>query len=107
MICNSYKSFFKILADDCKLNVINILSKGPLTVSELCKKLECEQSRISHCLQALKKFGFVASQVKGKHRVYSLEPKIMVPLLKLIDEHVEKYHRNLCKCNGVTWREMK
>src|SRR3989338_9501175 len=98
MICNGYKSFFKILADDTKLNIINLLSKEELTVSELIQQLNYEQSRVSHSLSALKDCGFVVSKVKGKMREYSLEPKLMVPLLKLIDEHVDKYHKQKCHC---------
>ncbi|MBI4441197.1 helix-turn-helix transcriptional regulator [Candidatus Woesearchaeota archaeon] len=106
MICNSYKSFFKILADDCKLNVINLLSKGPLTVNQLCGKLGYEQSRVSHCLGTLRENGFVMMTAKGKMREYALEPELMVPLLKLIDTHVEKYHRSKCRCAGVRWRDL-
>ena len=107
MICNAYKAFFRTLADDCKLNIINLLSKGPLTVNELCQKLGYEQSRISHSLAVLKDAGFVISKVKGKSREYSLEPEIMAPLLKLIDTHVNKYHKYKCDCEGIRWREMK
>ncbi len=107
MICNSYKSFFKILADDCKLNIINILSKGPSTVGELSQRLHYEQSRVSHALISLKEFGFVINKRNGKTQEYQLEPKIMIPLLRLIDEHVDKYHRSKCTCKGVRWREMK
>jgi DNA-binding transcriptional ArsR family regulator len=96
-----------MLADDCRLNVINLLSKSPLTVSQLCDKLDYEQSRMSHCLRSLKQHGFVVSEVDGKSRIYSLEAMIMVPLLKLIDEHVNKYHKSQCECKGVKWREMK
>jgi len=106
MICNSYKTFFKVLADDCRLNVINLLSKQPHTVSELCKKLGYEQSRVSHCLKSLKECGFVESKAKGKAREYSLERKIMVPLLRLIDEHVNRYHKTQCRCKGTRWRDM-
>lgn len=106
MICDSYKSFFRILADDCKLNIINLLSKGPLSVGALSTKLGYEQSRVSHALASLKECGFVVSRMKGKTREYSLETTIMVPLLRLIDEHVEKYHRSKCRCKGVRWREM-
>ncbi|HLC64554.1 MAG TPA: metalloregulator ArsR/SmtB family transcription factor [Candidatus Nanoarchaeia archaeon] len=107
MICNSYKCFFKTLADDCKLNIINLLSKGPLSVGEVSEKLGYEQSRVSHALASLKENGFVVDSRKGKAREYRLEPKIIVPLLKLIDEHVEKYHRTKCNCKGVRWRDMK
>ncbi|PIN76140.1 transcriptional regulator [Candidatus Woesearchaeota archaeon CG10_big_fil_rev_8_21_14_0_10_37_12] len=106
MICHAYKSFFIVLADNCRLNIINLLSKGPLTVSDLCTKLGYEQSRVSHGLRTLKEHGFVVGKVKGKTREYALEPKLMIPLLKIIDEHVDKYHKQKCKCKCIRWRDM-
>ncbi|MBI4440308.1 winged helix-turn-helix transcriptional regulator [Candidatus Woesearchaeota archaeon] len=107
MICKSYKSFFNAMADECKLSIINLLSKGPLAVNDVSRKLGYEQSRVSHALTALKDNGFVVGSRNGKSMQYSLEPKIMVPLLKLIDRHVETYHRSKCGCRGVRWRDMK
>ncbi len=105
MICNSYDTFFKTLADESKLEIINLLSKSPLNVNELCKKLCFEQSRVSHNLKVLTERGFVKVKREGKNRVYSLDEEIIVPLLKLIDKYVEKYYSNYCKCKGIKWRK--
>ena len=105
MICNSYEIFFKIMADKSKLEVLNLLSKGPKNVSELSKKLGFEQSRVSHTLRVLKDRHFVAVTQKGKERIYSLDQEIMVPLLRLIDKHVDRYYKHYCKCKGIPWRQ--
>ena len=105
MICNSYEHFFKTLADPAKLEVINLLSKGPLNVSQLCRKLNFEQSRASHTLKALAERHFVIAERKGKERYYSLEEAIITPILKLIDAHVERYEKHYCKCKGIPWRK--
>ncbi|PIN80206.1 transcriptional regulator [Candidatus Woesearchaeota archaeon CG10_big_fil_rev_8_21_14_0_10_30_7] len=105
MICNSYDIFFKTMADPSKLDIINLLSKHPRNVTELCEKLGFEQSRVSHNLRTLNERGFVNVKQKGKQRIYSLDKKIIVPLLKLIDKHVDKYYQNYCKCKGLKWRK--
>ena len=105
MICNSYKIFFTTLADDTKLDIINLLSKGPKTVTEICEKLKLEQSRVSHNLKAMADRHFVKVKKVGKTRVYSLDEEYIVPILKLIDEHVEHFYKNYCKCNGIPWRK--
>lgn len=107
MICNSYKIFFKTLADSTKLDIMNLLSKKPRSVTELCKKLNFEQSRVSHNLKTLKERGFVKVEKKGKNRIYSLDKKVIVPLLKLIDKHVDKYYQHYCRCKGTKWRKRK
>src|SRR3989338_2909030 len=105
MICKSYDVFFKTIADQSKLNIINILSKGPSNVTQLSAKLGFERSRVSHNLRILNERGFVNMKIQGKERVYSLDNKIVVPLLKLIDKHVEKYYEHYCRCKGIKWRK--
>lgn len=100
MICNTYVQFFQSLADSSRLEIINILRKGPLSVSEISANLNFEQSRASHNLRKLKEFGFVKVQPNGKQRIYRLEEKTIVPLLNLIDEHVDRYYHHYCKCKG-------
>ena len=105
MICKSYETFFKTLADRSKLEIINLLSKGPKQVNELSQKLGFEQSRVSHNLGALRERGFVSVKREGKAMVYSLDTKYIVPILRLIDRHVDQYYRHYCRCKGVRWRQ--
>jgi len=105
MICKTYEVFFKVMADKSKLEIINLLSKRPLSVSQLAQKLNFEQSRVSHNLKILHEREFVHVKKKGKERIYSLDKEIITPLLKLIDKHVDKYYKHYCKCKGIRWRE--
>ena len=100
MICSTYKQFFGTLADESKLNILKVLRKGPRTVGLLQKELGLEQSCVSHCLRKLKALGFVVSKVKGKYREYSIDQKTILPLLHLIDKHVDTYYKHYCKCVG-------
>ena len=104
MICKSYAPFFKTLADPAKLEIINLLSKGGLNVGEIGSSLGFEQSRVSHNLKALVGRGFLTVEKKGRSRKYSLDQKEIVPILKLVDKHVSRYDKHLCKCNGEKWR---
>ena len=105
MICSAYDTFFSTLADSTKLEIINLLSKHSLTVGEIAKKLNLEQSRVSHNLKILLDKRFVNVKLNGRYRIYSLDENTVAPILKLIDKHVEKYYVDYCKCKGVTWRK--
>lgn len=100
MICNTYKLFFGILADESKLNILKVLRKGSKTVSNIQAELKLEQSCVSHNLRKLKQLGFVHSKVQGKYREYSLDTKTIAPLLTLIDKHVDTYYKHYCRCIG-------
>jgi len=88
--------FFETLATCLKMEIIFELKKKPLNVNELSKRLKEERSKISHALLSLHECGFVKFKKKGKKRIYTLNSKTIIPLLKLVDKHVKKYCK-VCK----------
>lgn len=97
--CNTYKAFLGTLSDPAKLSILGMLQERPRTVLEIAKRLEFEQSRVSHNLKKLYSLGFVAKKKQGKERIYQLEGTI-TSLLKLIDRHVAAYYQHYCECRG-------
>ena len=97
----TYEVFFKILADPTRLDIINFLRKGSRNVSEISKRLNLEQSRVSHNLKTLNNYGFLTIKQAGKQRFYSLDKKTIIPLLKLTDKFVKRYYDHLCECNCI------
>ena len=91
-----YKLFFQTLGNKARLEIIYALRDGSKNVSELTKKLPYKQSTISHNLKKLVTCEFVRIQRKGLYHYYSLNKETMVPLLKLMDKHINKYCRQLC-----------
>lgn len=105
MICQTYIHFFKTLADPSQLEIIKALRAGNRNVSQLSQELGFEQSRVSHNLRKLKEQGFVVQTTQGKNRIYSLEPATIIPLLSIIDKHVDTYYKHYCKCKGKAKKE--
>lgn len=87
-IYGAYKIFFGTLVSESRLKIINLLRKEKKNVSEIIKKLEMDQSAVSHDLARLKDCGFVLVEVKGKFRYYKLNEKTITPLMNLIDKHM-------------------
>ncbi len=98
MMKPTYNLFFDALANETRLRTVLSLRSGPKCVKELCKDTGLEQSRISHNLRCLTNCGFVSVKRHGKNRVYSLNKTTIVPLLRLIDRHIDKYRDHLIKC---------
>ena len=90
----TYHVFFSKLANPLKIDILTSLREKDKGVSELCKDLKVEQSKISHALQSLKVCNIVHVKKKGKERIYSLNKQTILPILKLIDMHEETF----CKC---------
>lgn len=87
----TYHLFFRNLANPLKIMIITELKKGDKSVSQLVKSSEMGQSNISHALSSLKCCNIVTSKIKGKERIYSLNKKTILPMLKMIDKHEKEF----------------
>ncbi len=100
MKVSSYKLFFRALSNETRIKIVELLKEEPMTVTKICKEANYEQSRVSHNLKCLKACGFVNSERDGRRKIYSLEKEI-TPILKRIDQHIEKYEERLKKCGII------
>ena len=94
MKCPSFNLFFETLSNQTRMDIIYALMNSEATVTQICKKTNQEQSKVSHNLKILSECHFVESKKKGKERLYSLNKETIIPIFQLITKHVEKY----CKC---------
>lgn len=97
MKCNSYNLFFETISNKLRLRIIELLMEKPLTVTEISKRLDEEQSKISHNLRKLSDCNFLTVRKEGKKRIYSLNKTTIVPLIKLVEKHVRCYCGSICR----------
>lgn len=64
----------KALADPTRLAVLESLMEGPAHVGALVRRLQVEQSLLSHHLQKLRATGMVEAERDGKAVLYRLAP---------------------------------
>lgn len=77
---------FKALAHDKRLNIVNLLSDGELSVGEIQRELNLSQSNLSQHLKTLRDAKIVKARRNGKHVLYSLSYKKFYETNKLINE---------------------
>ena len=97
MKCHSYTTFFETIANKTRLKILEILQAKSMSVTLICTILGEEQSKISHSLKCLTECHFLDVKQKGKQRIYSLNKETILPLMKLVDEHVKKYCCDECR----------
>jgi len=88
---STYHIFFSNFANPLRIEIVLALRDQPMNVTQLSKSLKVEQSKISHSLKSLKSCNIVDVAQKGKERIYSLNKKTIVPILKLIDKHANTH----------------
>ena len=90
MICKSYRNFFMNFSNEANLRIIASLRHGALCVNSIVERTNLEQSAVSHCLRNLRECRIVSVKRNGKERMYSLNEETVVPLLAMVERHVEK-----------------
>ena len=70
------RQILKALSDDTRLRIVNLLSKEGLTVTDICRVLDRNQSIVSKHLTRMRLVGIVSDRRKGLNVHYSLaQPK--------------------------------
>lgn len=98
---NLHRLFFKAFSNQTRLEIIELLRKKPLTVTEICDKTGFEQSRVSHNLKCLEYCGFLKVTPNGNFRKYELDTETIVPIVDLFAKHIKKYKKRLEGCEVI------
>ena len=96
MKCPSYNLFFETISTKIRMKILYSLKLKPMSVMEICKALNEEQSKISHNLKKLVECNIAEVRQKGKQRIYSLNKDTVIPILDLVEKHVRTYCGGKC-----------
>jgi ArsR family transcriptional regulator len=66
----------KALADEDRLQIVQLLRDGPLNVGEIAARLKADLTNVSHHLQILKREAIVDTEKQGRFVVYRLHPDV-------------------------------
>lgn len=82
--------FFKVISAQSRLNILYLLKKQPLNVSEIVEQTGLEQSAISHQLRILKDARLVRSHREGKLVIYQLDDEHVFDILEQVKTHINE-----------------
>ena len=91
-----HRLFFETLGNQTRWDIVHLLLIRPFRATDIAKKLGYEQSLVSHHLRRLETCGFVKANKNGLERIYQPNKKTITPLLKLVDNHVNKFCKKIC-----------
>ena len=80
----------KAIAEENRLQIVRLLSKGSLCVCEIEAKLIIPQNLVSHHLSVLKKAGLIEDCRCGKNKYYSLNKNTVNFLIKKLTKYGEE-----------------
>jgi ArsR family transcriptional regulator, zinc-responsive transcriptional repressor len=88
-----HQSCFETLANELRLEIVQLLEKRAMNVTELAAATKAERSRVSHSLQILRQCHLVNTEKRGREILYSLNAETPVfkehkgNLFSLMAEH--------------------
>ena len=94
----AYYLFFSALASRTRLAIIDVLSGGSKTLTEVSQALDQPKSVILKDLERLEHCVLVRSEGLGEEKRYSLNMEIVGPLSEIIEFHTSKYCPDLKTC---------
>ncbi|KKT78450.1 MAG: Regulatory protein ArsR [Microgenomates group bacterium GW2011_GWB1_44_8] len=81
-----HANFYKLLANDRRLEIIQLLGNGALTVGEMSKMLSIPQPNLSQHLAVLRISGILQADKRGRKVYYKLMSKKITKSLELLRE---------------------
>lgn len=89
---------FRGLSDVSRLSILQALSKGSVTVSEIVQHTGLSQPNVSNHLSCLRNCGLVQSKQKGRNIYYSYANQRIGDLLQLVDNIVSDMAHGFQDC---------
>jgi DNA-binding transcriptional ArsR family regulator len=86
---------FQALSDPSRRVIVERLSRGPASVSQLAKPLPMSLSAVVQHLQVLEASGLVRSEKVGRVRTCRIEPAAMRPIEQWMAERRTSWERRL------------
>ena len=93
-------SFFKVFAEPTRLAILQLLRKGPATVSEIVEALPTSQANISKQLKTLYDAGLLAREQRGNQVIYSIDEPLVFELCEIA---CDKLNRQAQAEGGVVY----
>jgi len=83
---------FKILSNPVRIQILDTLRQGEITVNEIAQWLEVEASSISQGLAILKRYNLVKGRRQGNYIFYSVSDEA---IFKILDAAKEVFNNHL------------
>jgi DNA-binding transcriptional ArsR family regulator len=96
---------FRALADPTRRVIVEHLSRGPVSVSELAAPLDMSLSAVLQHLQVLETSGLLRTEKVGRVRICHIEPAVLTTVERWIADRRSIWERRLDRLGEVLAEE--
>jgi ArsR family transcriptional regulator len=94
-LCNEIEKLGKGIGNANRYRILEVLMKGPQTVSHIVKQVELSQPAVSQHLKALKEYNLVTDTKEGQEVYYSINvaytTKLLTSLVSSLNKQKKKH----------------
>ena len=94
---------FNAVAEPRRRQILDALSGGELSVSDLVAEIPVSQPQVSKHLKVLKEVGLVRSRSAGRQRLYRLEPLALKPIGDWLADYERMWNERLDRLDGYLY----
>ena len=92
---------FRALADPSRLQIVELLLRGPKPVGEVAERLGMRQPQATKHLQVLRAAGLVHMQPVAQRRLYAIRPKPFTDMEQWLQRCRERWEEHFDRLDAV------
>lgn len=94
---------FNAVAEPRRRQILDVLSDGERSVSELVTEIPVSQPQVSKHLKVLREVGLVRSRSAGRQRLYRVEPLALKPIHDWLEDYELMWNERLDRLDGYLY----
>lgn len=94
---------FNAVAEPRRRAILDMLTDGERSVSEIVAGIPVSQPQISKHLKVLKEVGLVRSRSAGRKRLYRLDPLALKPIHDWLKDYEQLWNERLDRLDGYLY----
>jgi len=94
------RDVYQAIADPVRREIIDLLSKEPLSVNEVANQFEISRPAISKHLKILHESGLIEINQKGRERYCQIQAQNLIPAFMWLEQHKKLWKEKIDSFEG-------
>lgn len=95
MAIESRRDIFQAIADPNRRQIIDLLSKEPMTLNAIAEKFEISRPAVSQQIKHLTECGVVEIEQKGRERLCKVNPQSLIPAFLWLEHYQHQWTQRI------------
>ena len=89
------RDIFQAIADPNRRQIIDLLSKEPMTLNAIAEKFQISRPAVSQHIKHLTECGVVEIEQKGRERYCTIQPQSLIPAFLWLEQYQKQWEQRI------------